>query len=228
MLPIKDKNPSHRFPFITFSLIVLNSGVWIYEWLLGDLEFEKFIRTYGLVPSQVFSAPYTILTHMFLHGNLFHIISNMWVLWIFGDNVEARMGSLKYIIFYILCGLGSAFLQLLVSFIFGGKDTPMVGASGAISGILAAYMKFFPGAKIVSLMPFFFFITLVEIPAVIFIGLWFFSQVINGILFLPFAGKGGVAWWAHIGGFLVGLNIAERFARRKRRIKIRVYNRFEM
>jgi membrane associated rhomboid family serine protease len=111
-----------------------------------------------------------------------------------------------------LCGLGSAALQVTISFIFGGAETPMVGASGAISGVLAAYMKFFPRARILSLIPFLFYFYFAHIPAVIFIGFWFLSQIINGILFLPFSGLGGIAWWAHIGGFIFGLWLAPKFA----------------
>ncbi len=215
MIPIRDENPSRTFPLITLILILSNSIVWLYEWYIswsGEFLFESFIREFGLIPKNILANPKTVITHMFLHGSWLHIISNMWVLWIFGDNVEYMMGRIKFILFYILCGLGSAALQATISFIFGGMETPMVGASGAISGVLAAYMKFFPRARILSLIPFFFYFYFAHIPAVIFIGFWFLSQIINGILFLPFSGLGGIAWWAHIGGFLFGLWLAPKFS----------------
>jgi membrane associated rhomboid family serine protease len=215
MIPIRDENPSRTFPLITLTLILSNSLIWLYEWYIswnGELFFERFIREFGLIPKNILTNPKTAITHMFLHGSWLHIISNMWVLWIFGDNVEYIMGRINFILFYILCGLGSAALQVTISFIFGGAETPMVGASGAISGVLAAYMKFFPRARILSLIPFLFYFYFAHIPAVIFIGFWFLSQIINGILFLPFSGLGGIAWWAHIGGFIFGLWLAPKFA----------------
>ncbi len=224
MLPLKDINQPSRFPIITVLFIILNSAVWIYSITLGN-NFERFIKEFGLTPANIIKSPQNIITHMFLHGNWFHIISNMWVLWIFGDNVEDRMGRIRYIIFYFLCGCGAAFTQIAVSFIFGSKDIPMVGASGAISGVLAAYMKFFPKARILSLVFFFFFVSLAEIPSIIFIGFWFISQVINGMLTLPFAGIGGVAWWAHIGGFITGIYLTKKFKKNtKRRIIVVRYH----
>lgn len=224
MLPLRDINRSRSFPVITVSLIVINSAAWIYSLISGE-KFNAFIRQFGLVPQNVFSNFYSIITHMFLHGSWFHIISNMWVLWIFGDNVEDAMGKLRFILFYFICGLGAALLQIIVSVVFGGSDIPMVGASGAISGLLAAYMKFFPGARILSLVFFIFFVSLVQVPAIIFIGFWFISQIINGILYLPFAGIGGVAWWAHIGGFVTGFYLCDKFrVRRKKRVIIVRYH----
>jgi len=222
MLPIRDVNPSRSFPFVTVFLIILNSLIWFYQVSLKDVPggFEGFIREFGLVPYEIFRSPYMLITHMFLHGGWLHIISNMWVLWIFGDNVEDVMGKIKFILFFILCGLGAAILQILVSLPLGGGNTPMVGASGAISGVLAAYMKFFPSARILTIFPFLFFITTAEVPAFFFIGLWFFGQIVNGIVTLPFAGLGGVAWWAHIGGFITGFILAERFVSKRRRIYV--------
>ncbi len=227
MIPIRDVNPSQSKPVVTVALIVVNSLIWIYEWSLKDTPgmFEIFIREFGLVPVRIFDAPYTFITHMFLHGGWFHIISNMWILWIFGDNVEDVMGKFKFIVFFVLCGFGAALLQIVISLLLGGGNTPMVGASGAISGVLAAYMKFFPAARVLTLLPVFFFITFVEVPAFFFIGLWFLGQIINGILTLPFVGFGGVAWWAHIGGFLTGLFLAEKFIS-KERILVRIRRRY--
>lgn len=224
MLPLKDINRSSSIPIVTISLIIVNSAVWIYSIILGG-EFEKFIREFGLTPAHIIENPRNIITHMFLHGNWFHIMSNMWVLWIFGDNVEDTMGKIRFIIFYFICGFGAAAVQTTISFLFGNTGVPMVGASGAISGVLAAYMKFFPKARILSLVFFFFFVSLAEIPAVIFIGFWFISQVVNGFITLPLAGLGGVAWWAHIGGFVTGIYLCEKFRKaRRRRIVIVRYH----
>ncbi len=227
MIPIKDVNPSRTFPIVNVSIIAICTVIWLYEWSLmpkgpvpafvpGYLnEFEAFIRKYGLVPSEVFEKPYSLFTHMFLHGSWMHLIGNMWFLWIFGDNVEDKLGRAKYIAFYVLCGLGAAGLQMLISGIFGGKEVPMVGASGAISGVLGAYMRLFPHARVLTLVPIFFFVTFAEIPAIIFISLWFLVQIVNGIITLPFIGYGGVAWYAHIGGFLAGFYLINIFRKKE-------------
>lgn len=150
---------------------------------------------------------------MFLHGGWFHLISNMWVLFIFGDNVEDRMGHGRFLLFYLLSGLAAGLMQALAA---PGSHLPTVGASGAIAGVLGAYLLFFPGARVLTLIPFFFFFSFVEIPALFYLGFWFIAQLYSGLfaLALP-AGMsaGGVAWWAHIGGFLFGLLLARRFER---------------
>lgn len=225
MIPIKDVNPSRSFPIVNLTIILLCSAIWLYEVSLQDdiiytlqgqiTAFELFLREWGLVPAELPQKPYTLLTHMFLHGSWGHIIGNMWFLWVFGDNVEDRLGKFKYVIFYILCGLGAAFSQTVISLIFGGANVPMVGASGAISGVLGAYMKLFPHARILALVPVFIFLTLMELSAVIFIGMWFFIQIINGIVTLPLIGYGGVAWYAHIGGFLAGYLLVDFFYRKR-------------
>jgi len=214
MIPIRDINPSRSFPLINVALIVISSLIWLYQWKLSGTsiltiagpisKFEIFIREFGLVPSEIPQRPYTLLTHMFLHGGWFHIIGNMWFLWVFGDNVEDRLGKFRYFIFYILTGLAAALTQTFISLLAGGGNVPMVGASGAVSGVLGAYLRLYPHARVLSLVPVFFFLTFVELPAIIFIGLWFLIQILNGILSLPVQGLGGVAWWAHIGGFVAG------------------------
>ncbi|GBC88610.1 MAG: rhomboid family intramembrane serine protease [Hydrogenobacter thermophilus] len=211
MIPIKDINRSRSFPIVNTFLILLCAAVWLYQVGLDEYQENIFIYKYGLVPADVFQRPYTLLTHMFLHGSWLHIIGNMWFLWIFGDNVEDRLGRFRYLLFYIISGLGAALLQTSVSFMFGGEDVPMVGASGAISGVLGAYLRLFPHARILALVPIFFFLTFMEVPALFFIGLWILIQVINGILTLPFAQTGGVAWFAHIGGFAVGYTLVKAF-----------------
>ncbi len=215
MIPIRDLNPHRSLPVVNLSIILTCSLVWLYEVSLSDEGLNLFIYHYGLVPVNFLERPQTFLTHMFLHGSWLHIISNMWFLWVFGDNVEDRFGRFRYLVFYILSGLGAAIIQMLVSFLFGGADIPMVGASGAISGVLGAYLWMFPHARILALVPIFFFLTFMELPAVLFIGLWILIQVINGLITLPLSGVGGVAWFAHIGGFVVGYLLAKRLYRRR-------------
>ncbi len=215
MIPIRDLNPHRSFPVVNLSIVLICSLVWFYEVSLSDEGLNLFIYHYGLVPVNLFERPQTVLTHMFLHGSWLHIIGNMWFLWVFGDNVEDRLGRLRYLVFYILSGLGAAIIQMLVSFVFGGANIPMVGASGAISGVLGAYLWMFPHARILALVPIFFFLTFMELPAVFFIGLWILIQVINGLITLPLSGVGGVAWFAHIGGFVVGYLLAKRLYRRR-------------
>ncbi|NPB06836.1 MAG: rhomboid family intramembrane serine protease [Aquificae bacterium] len=224
MIPVKDLNPSRSFPLVNASIVLVCTLVWLYEWSLTKVvvqtpegpktAFELFIRQWGLVPAELLERPYTLITHMFLHGSWGHFIGNMWFLWVFGDNVEDRLGKVRYLIFYLLSGIGAALTQTVVSLLFGGANVPMVGASGAISGVLAAYMKLFPGARVLALVPVFFFLYFVEVPAVVFITLWFTVQIINGIYSLPFLGKGGIAWYAHIGGFLTGYYLVDFFKKR--------------
>ncbi len=214
MIPIRDLNPSRHFPLLNLSIIMLCSLVWLHQAFLSEEEFNLFVYSFGLVPSELLTRPYTLLTHMFLHGGWLHIIGNMWFLWVFGDNVEDRLGRLRYALLYLISGLGAAILQMVVSFIFGGENVPMVGASGAISGVLGAYLWLFPHARILALVPVFFFLTFMELPAVFFIGMWILIQIVNGLITLPFAHMGGVAWFAHIGGFFVGYNLVKRLYRR--------------
>jgi membrane associated rhomboid family serine protease len=215
MIPLKDINPSRSFPIANLTIILACSVVWLYEVSLEEYEFNDFIYNFGLVPVEIFSKPYQLFTHMFLHGSWLHIIGNMWFLWVFGDNVEDRLGKFKYLLFYVLSGFGAAVIQSLVSFLTGAVDIPMVGASGAISGVLGAYLYLFPHARILALVPVFFFLTFMELPAVFFIGMWVFIQIINGLITLPFASMGGVAWFAHIGGFFVGYKLVRVFYRRR-------------
>ncbi len=225
MIPIKDVNPSRSAPIVNITIIAICVVVWLYEWRLMDSvvltlrgavsAFEIFIRNFGLVPVELFDKPYTLITHMFLHGGWLHIIGNMWFLWIFGDNVEDKLGRARYLAFYVLCGLGAAFTQTFMSLIFGGGNVPMVGASGAVSGVLGAYLRMFPHARVLALIPIFIFFTFMELPAAIFIGFWFLIQVVNGIISLPLMGMGGVAWYAHIGGFLVGYLLVDKFRKEK-------------
>ena len=217
MIPIRDTLRSRRFPQANWLIILANAVAFFYELRIGPSALNGFINTWGLVPVRLWSDPQsawvTIFSAMFLHGGWFHIVSNMWVLFIFGDNVEDRMGSGQYLVFYLLSGVAAGLMQ---AFLLPGSAAPMIGASGAIAGVLGAYLVLFPRARILSLVPIFFIFTLIEIPAIIFLLFWFASQLFSGFLSLGGASGSGVAWWAHIGGFLFGLLSVFVFARRRR------------
>lgn len=216
MFPLYDTARSRRFPLVNYLLILLNGLAFYYELNLGDEELFRFIHTWGLVPSQLASNPAaawsTILTSMFLHGGWFHILSNLWILFIFGDNVESRMGSGPYLVFYLLSGTAAALAQTYLS---PASSIPVIGASGAIAGVLGAYLILYPRSRIASLVPIFFIFTIVEIPALLFLGFWFISQLFSGWLSLQGADMSAVAWWAHIGGFIFGMITVRLFARRR-------------
>ncbi|HID79002.1 MAG TPA: rhomboid family intramembrane serine protease [Aquifex aeolicus] len=214
MIPIRDLNPSSSFAFVNLLIILLCIAVWIYEITLPPYALDEFIYQYGFVPAEFWQRPWTLFTHMFLHGGWLHIIGNMLYLWVFGDNVEDRFGHLTYFVFYVISGIGAALLQASIAFAVGNPFIPLIGASGAISGVLGAYMYLFPTAKIFGFIPLGIFLVPVEWPAIVFIGLWFLYQIINGLLFLPFTAMGGVAWFAHIGGFLVGILLAKLLPKR--------------
>ncbi len=216
MIPLYDTVRSRRFPVVNLVLIALNVLAFIYEVQLGGAGLERFIRTWGLVPSRLLAHPQvawvTIFTSMFLHGGWFHVLSNMWFLFIFGDNVEDRLGSVRYLIFYLLSGVAAALMQV---YILQTSSEPMIGASGAIAGVLGAYLISFPRARIASLVPIFFIFTIIEIPVTIFLLFWFISQLFSGWLSLQGASGSGIAWWAHIGGFVFGFVAVNLFQRRR-------------
>lgn len=217
MIPIRDTIPSRSFPIVNTVLIVVNILVFVYELSLGS-HLPRFINHYGLVPAS-FTAPrgadlriYPLFTFMFLHSGWLHIIGNMLYLYIFGDNVEDRVGHFKYLIFYLITGLAAAFSQALADL---HSTIPMIGASGAIAGVLGAYILYFPRSKVVTLLPIFFFIQIVEIPAVAFLLFWFIIQFFSGVTSLVVSqNTGGVAWWAHIGGFIAGFILARPFEKK--------------
>lgn len=216
MFPLYDTLRSRRFPVVNWLLIILNVLVFLYEISLSPSALEKLILTWGLVPIKLFAHPdvvwVTIFTAMFLHGGWFHILSNMWVLLIFGDNIEDRMGGGRYLIFYLLSGIAAALFE---SYLLKESAAPMIGASGAIAGVLGAYLISFPRARVASIVPIFFIFTIVEIPASIFLLFWFVSQLFSGWLSLEGSSGSGVAWWAHVGGFMFGLLAVNLFARRR-------------
>jgi membrane associated rhomboid family serine protease len=220
MIPIRDTIRSYNFPVINWSIIIANSLVFLYQLVLPPAALQSFIRAFGMVPSHINLANpasfATLFTNMFLHGGWFHIISNMWVLYIFGDNVEDRMGSGRYLVFYLLSGLAANLLQLFFS---PGSNVPTIGASGAIAGVLGGYFLLFPRARVITLILLFIFPWFVEIPAVIFLGFWFVTQLFSGLSSLGTAAgmeMGGIAWWAHVGGFVFGLLLVRIFSRRPR------------
>lgn len=215
MIPLYDTVRTRKFPLVNIVLIVANVLVFLYESQLSSSALERFVFAWGLIPARLTSNPgvawITIFTSMFLHGGWFHLISNMWFLYIFGDNVEGRMGGARYLIFYLLSGVAAALLQ---TFILPTSQVPTIGASGAIAGVLGAYLISFPRARIASLVPILFIFTIIEIPAAIFLILWFVSQIYSGLFAIQGANASGIAWWAHIGGFVFGMLMISFFARR--------------
>ncbi len=211
MFPISDSARTGKIPFITIGIIVINVLVFIQQL---NPEYETLIiENYALIPSLInFLDPYSLIpfvTAQFLHGGFFHILSNMWFLWVFGDNVEIHLGRIKYLLLYLMTGIFGFLAQYAVN---PTSDIPMVGASGAVSGLLAAYLVLFPSSKIKSLVFIFFFITFADIPAVIYIVFWFIIQVFSGISSLSAnTSAGGIAFWAHVAGFISGIFITRFF-----------------
>jgi membrane associated rhomboid family serine protease len=215
MFPLRDSIRSRHFPVMNWLLVGANALVFLFELSLSPGGREAFIQQFALVPAHLLGgdprAWLTLLTSMFMHGGWFHFISNMWILFIFGDNVEDRMGSFPYLVFYLLSGAVAGLLQV---FVYPDSLLPTLGASGAIAGVLGAYIFLFPKARVVTFIPIFLFPWIVEIQAFIFLGFWFISQLYSGFaaLSLPSgADMGGVAWWAHVGGFVFGLLLGRFF-----------------
>ena len=215
MIPLRDVIPSRTTPYVTFALIGVNVVVFVYELSLGDRRLRAFIDAFGLIPASFSWA--TVFTSMFVHGGLLHVGGNMLFLWIFGDNVEDRMGHGRYMVFYLLCGAGAAFAQTVLT---PDSGVPMVGASGAIAGVMGAYFVLYPRSRILTLLPLFFFVQLVEVPAIFFLGVWFLLQFLQGVGSMATAGihqaAGGVAFWAHIAGFVTGVGTVMLFRRPER------------
>ena len=200
--PYKDDNPRVLIPFVTYFIIGLNALVFIYQYFIiqGAQLSENFIYTYALIPAN--PSILTIFSSMFMHGGFTHIIFNMWFLWIFGDNIESVLGHKKYLLFYFLCGIGAGLSQIQID---PESTIPMVGASGAIAGVLGAYLFRFPRATVHVLVILIVFITFIRVPAMIVIGFWFLSNLTAGIGTLGIEQTGGTAWFAHIGGFISGV-----------------------
>lgn len=211
MIPLRDNIPSTTLPFVTYGLIGANVLAFLFELSLGP-NLERFMYIFGVVPANVTTiiseapqlihyAVFPFFTSIFLHGGWMHLLGNMLYLYIFGDNVESALGHLRYLVFYLSCGVAASVVHIMFN---SGSDMPTVGASGAIAGILGAYFLLFPKAKVITLVPIFFFITIIKVPALLFLGLWFLIQFLSGSMALGGGAAAGVAWWAHIGGFAVG------------------------
>ncbi len=227
MIPIRDDNPTRRFPLLTVALIALNLAVFAYELSLTEPELLALIDRWAVNPARLAADPLSppllasLVTAMFLHGGWLHLGGNMLYLWIFGNNVEDRLGRPWFLAFYLASGIVATLAHILVD---GPRDIPLLGASGAIAGVLGAYLLLFPRAKVVVLVPVLFIVELARVPAAFVIGFWFLMQVVQGVgSIAPEATGGGVAWWAHIGGFVAGLVfvgpvwLAEEIRRRRRR-----------
>lgn len=224
MIPLKDDNPTQSFPAVTLALIAANVAVFAWELLLPAPERQQMIVQMAVIPHEITRGPLhlnlilhnglTLLTAMFLHGGLLHLGGNMLYLWIFGNNIEDVVGHVRFLVFYLLCGLAGSFAQVAAH---PASRVPMIGASGAIAGVLGAYLVLFPAARVLTLFFLFYFVRVVPIPALIVLGIWLLIQLVSA----GGAAGGGVAWFAHIGGFVTGLALIVPF--RRRRPKGRLY-----
>lgn len=225
MFPIRDHNPSGTYPYVTAALMAANSLAFVYELSLGP-ALERFLLRYGLVPILVsnfhripeigfLDVAKTFVTSLFLHGGWFHVIGNMWYLWIFGDNVEDRLGHGRFLVFYLACGIVAGLVHYGLN---PASKLPTIGASGAVAGVLGAYFFCFPRARVDILIFIFFFIEIMTVPAAFVLFFWFILQLFNGALSLGTGMdvSGGVAWWAHVGGFLCGLILVRLLPKRRR------------
>ncbi|HEY7170159.1 MAG TPA: rhomboid family intramembrane serine protease [Vicinamibacterales bacterium] len=212
MIPLRDVIPSRTTPYITVTIIVINAIAWLFELSLPRELLPSFLQAYGVVPAD-FSAP-TLITSMFLHGSWSHVLGNMWYLWIFGDNVEDRMGHTRFVIFYLLCGIVAAFGQIAMN---SQSTLPTIGASGAIAGVMGAYFVLYPHSRVLTLIPLIIIFEVIELPAIFLLGFWFLMQLFSaGTVAITAAshGSGGVAFMAHVAGFVSG--VIGVFAFRKR------------
>ncbi len=229
IIPYKDINPTRRTPVVTVTLIVLNALVFLFMTMGAAANphfYQHVIREYGLIPAHFFSdklfelgvalpVVFKPFTAMFLHGGLFHVAGNMLYLWIFGNNVEDYLGHFKFILFYLLTGIIAAVSFMVIEY---DSTVPMVGASGAVAGVMGAYLMLWPHARVRTFLFLFIFITIIEIPAVLLLGVWIFIQVMNGMAACSAGGGTGVAWFAHVGGFIAGLGII-RWSMKRRGMK---------
>jgi membrane associated rhomboid family serine protease len=220
MFPLRDDQPRYSKPVVCILLIVLNAVVFLHEMQLDDYSRNFFIAHYGVIPEHFHA--YTLITSQFLHGGWLHIIGNMVFLWAFGRSLEDTMGSFKFLIFYLLCGVAAGLTQ---AFVTAGSHVPSIGASGAIAGVMGAYVLRFPKAQIHSLVFIFVFITRLEIAAIFFIPYWFLMQLLNGAGSIGYSNvsESGVAWFAHIGGFIAGMLLVNLMGTHSRYVRGRQY-----
>ncbi len=225
LFPYRDDNPRHGVPWVTLALLVANTLVQIYLATMSAERAAIFMRMAGVIPWEIahltdlvrwpdhpaalLPIPLTLVSAMFVHGGWLHLVSNMWYLWIFGDNVEDSMGPVRFVLFYLLSGLAAALLQVVAD---PSGTVPMVGASGAIAGVLGGYMLLYPRARVRCLLFVFILVTFIDLPAFLVLGFWFVLQLVRGF---TEGALSSVAWWAHIGGFVAGFALIKLFAKRR-------------
>jgi membrane associated rhomboid family serine protease len=223
MFPLRDTIPSRRTPVVLWLILLANVLVFVYELRLPDEGRTQLIERFAIVPARLVLAPgafldspadyVTLVTSMFLHGGLLHVLGNLWTLAIFGDNVEDRMGKLRFLIFYFLCGILAGVVHVYFN---PDSPVPTIGASGAISGVMGAYFVLYPRARVITLIPLLFYPLFVELPAYVFLGVWFAAQILSGTASLASpAEAGGIAFLAHVGGFVAGVLLTWPFLRRE-------------
>src|SRR3954453_4161189 len=205
MIPLRDVIPSRTIPYVTIAIIALNALAWFFEISMPREDLSVFLQVWGIVPAAFI--PSTLITAMFLHGSWSHVIGNMWYLWIFGDNIEDRLGHGRFVVFYLLCGIAAAFGQIVLD---PESTLPMIGASGAIAGVMGAYFVLYPQSRVLTLIPLIIFWEIIELPAIMLLGFWFLMQLFSaGAIAVTAstggAGSGGVAFMAHVAGFAVGM-----------------------
>jgi membrane associated rhomboid family serine protease len=213
MIPLRDVIPSRTTPFLTVTIIALNAVMWFYELMLPEHDLSIFLERFGVVPAR-FSPP-TLISSMFLHGSWMHVLSNMWYLWIFGDNVEDRLGHGRFVAFYLLCGIVAALGQTAID---PQSTLPTIGASGAIAGVMGAYFVLYPHSRVLTLVPLIIIWEVIELPAILLLGFWFLMQLFSaGAIAVTASSKGGgVAFMAHVAGFVMGLVGVFVFRKRER------------
>src|SRR5216684_8489639 len=216
MIPLRDTQPSYSPPIVTIGIIVANVLIFLYQISLPDYELNNLIAHYGVVPDRFHYS--SLVTSMFLHGGWMHIIGNMWFLWIFGDNVEDVLGHGKYLVFYLLCGVAAGMTQVMFN---PYSRLPMVGASGAIAGVMGAYLIKFPQSRIITVVFIFIFLTRIEIPAVLMLLYWFAIQLFSGLGSIGYsqANQGGTAFFAHVGGFIAGMILVKLLGTREKYLR---------
>jgi membrane associated rhomboid family serine protease len=220
MIPLSDTVHAWRYPTVTRMLVAANVVIFLLEASAGT-ALEGILQAVGLVPARFWTSAGVdrwgpVFVSMFLHGGLWHLVANMWALWLFGDNVEDALGHARFLAFYLVCGVAAALTHAALN---AASTVPTIGASGAIAGVLGAYLVLYPSARVVTLLPLLWPFWIVEVPAILYLGLWFASQVFNGVAALGTADvfRGGVAWWAHVGGFVAGLVLGPLLRQPRRR-----------
>ncbi|EEG78700.1 rhomboid family intramembrane serine protease [Dethiobacter alkaliphilus] len=218
MIPLRDSPETRRFPYVNIVLIVINIGVFFWQLSMPESELVPFVFAHGLIPERLMetinqgdlaAAAGPLFSYQFMHGGWLHIISNMLYLWVFGDNIEDRVGHVKYLVFYLLMGILAGLAQVALD---PASQVPIIGASGSVAGVLGAYLVSCPKARVLALVPIFIILTPVELPAVLFLGFWFFLQLLQGIASIGV--DVSIAWWAHIGGFVAGMVLINLFGKK--------------